>query len=77
MTNYETNSIWGIEPRATDTQSKRDMDCKCSRCKETKSDDIFIYVWNDDVSLKYCEECSVNRFECDYKFQTVRNELAQ
>ena len=75
MKTYRTNSIWGIEPRYTDRESKKDFDCKCSRCNEVKTETIFIYLWNDDKendNYKYCEDCSNMRFECDYQFKVVR-----
>lgn len=75
MKTYRTNSIWGIEPRNTDTKSKKDLDCKCSICNEVKTETIFIYLWNDDEendNYKYCEDCSNMRFECDYEFKVVR-----
>jgi uncharacterized protein (DUF983 family) len=71
MTTYQTNSIWGVIPTLTDNDSKKDMDCICSRCNETKLNDIFIYVWGKKENYKYCEKCaSDTRFECNYEFET-------
>lgn len=73
MKTFQTNSIWGVEPRPlTDVVSKRDLDCKCSRCKEIKPNDIFIFVWGKTESYKYCDDCSSDvRFKCNYGFNTT------
>ncbi len=72
MKTYQTNSIWAIEPRHTDSVSIFDLDCECSRCLETKKKDVFIYIWNEDSNYKYCESCSHNRVEVsDNSFQTI------